>query len=542
MKSIIKIIVLSILTFAYTYFYYRADVMELFSKTPENQTGKLNVVWIIADDMSPDLPCYGDSTIITPNISRLAKEGVIYENAFANVPVCAPARSALMTGMYPTAIGTQHMRTRNYNYQAVPPAFVKIFTEKLRKEGYYCTQTKKLDYQFGNASTAWDESQEFTQFFKTTKDWRGRKDGQAFFSIVNITACHESQVWINPFMKSKVEPEEVNVFPFYPKHPVISEDIAKMYSNIIKTDEQVGQVLKKLEEDDLLDKTIIVFFGDHGRGMPRCKRWLYDSGIKVPLIIRFPNKENAGTRNKRLVSFIDFAPTMLSVLGIEIPEYIQGKAFLGAKMTASPKYIFATRDRMDHTEDKVRSVRSERYKYIKNYQVDKPYTAALAFRDLMPTMKVWTKLYEEGKLTGTAQNWFDEKKPKEELYDLENDPNELNNLAEDPKYLEILQDFRVVLEDWEKKYDTYDMPEKEMITQMWPKGEQPQTQTPVISKVQNEIIITSKTEQASIEYSLNDGSWQLYHKPIKVDNDKVEVKARALRYGYAISETSTQTL
>ena len=542
MKDIIKISILTILTLVYTYFYYRADIVDLVSKTPENQTEKLNVVWIIADDMSPDLPCYGDSTIMTPNISRLAREGIVYENAFANVPVCAPARSALMTGMYPTSIGTQHMRTEHREYQAVPPAYVKIFTEKLRQKGYYCSQTKKLDYQFGTANTAWDEYQEYNQFFKVTKDWRGRKDGQAFFSIINIAACHESQVWINPLMRPKVNPENIDVFPFYPKHPVISEDIAKMYSNLIKTDEEVGQVLKKLEEDDLLDKTIIVFFGDHGRGMPRCKRWLYDSGIKVPLIIRFPNKENAGTRNKRLISFIDFAPSMLSLLGLDIPEHMQGKAFLGAKQTANPKYVFTTRDRMGTAEDKVRSVRSEDYKYIRNYEVDKPYTTAIQLRDRMPTMKVWRKLYAEGNLGDFAQYWFGEQKPKEELYDLKNDPNELNNLTEDSKYREILQNFRLVLEDWEKEYDVYDMSEEEMITQMWQQGEQPQTQTPTISKVKNEIIIASKTEQASIEYSLNNGSWKLYHEPIKVNSNTMKVKARALRYGYAMSETTTKTL
>ncbi len=512
------------------------------------KSDRINIVWILAEDLSCDLACYGDSTAKTPNIDRLAAEGLTFDNAFTTAPICAPSKSCLYTGVYQNYLGTHEMRTSWKDYEAVPPPEVKVFTEFLRKAGYYCSKNGHSDYQFGHAEIAWDKINATFLPLVKVRNWREREDGQPFFSVINLMETHESQQWMRLFAKPTVDPGKVPIPPYYADDPVIRHDIAMMYSNIERLDKRVGEYLKKLEEDGLNDNTIVIFFGDHGRGMPRSKRFLYDGGLKVPMVIRWPGKLKGGTRTDELVSFVDMAPTMLSITGMDIPSYIQGKAFLGDHKDSIPRqYVYGSRDRADETVDKIRSVRNKRFLFIRNFMPDVPWTAPLMFRDIMPTMKRMRELYKEGKLNEIQSEWFAQKKPPEELYDTKNDPWNAYNLAGEQQYDSIQSLLKTKLDEWITKYDRYfDMPEAEMIEQMWPGHVQPVTKPPVFNrkgksfKTPFSLTLSSPTDGASIEYKITGGrnrtnGWKLYDKPLTID-DNCMIHARALRYGYKMSE------
>lgn len=307
----------------------------------------LNILWLVAEDLSHYLPMFGDSTIATPNLSRLAREGVCYDQFYTPAPVCSPARSAISLGMYPTHLGSNHMRNGPWyrsglaqeviddysentlpegivSYEAIPPEGARMMSEYLRMKGYYCTNNAKEDYQFVKTATAWDES-------SSEGHWRNRTDeNQPFFSIFNFNITHESQIWARATDSLWVDDDlDVSVPPYLPNTAIGKRDMRQMYSNIKQMDQQVGKILAELEEDGLLDKTIIFWYSDHGGPLPRQKRLLYDSGIHVPLMIRFPDKKHAQTRNDDLISFIDLAPTVLSLAQIKPPPHMDGKSFSG---------------------------------------------------------------------------------------------------------------------------------------------------------------------------------------------------------------------
>jgi uncharacterized sulfatase len=351
-----------------------------------------NILWITCEDMSPDLGCYGDSWARTPNIDRLAAQGARFTNAFAVAGVCAPSRSGIITGMYPSSIGTHHMRSKG-----VPPPYVKCFTEYLRAAGYYCTNNVKTDYNFDCPVTAWDEN-------SRQAHWRGRAKRQPFFSVFNHTVTHESQIRVDPEAFARniraLKPEErhdparAKLPPYYPDTPVVRRDWANYYDLITALDYQVGDLLHQLEDDGLAGDTIVFFFSDHGRGLPRAKRWIYDSGIHAPLLVRWPGVIQPGTVRDELVSFIDYAPSLLSIAGVEIPSHMQGQAFLGGQTARPRQYIFAARDRMDETYDIIRCVRDKRYKLIRNFQACKPYAQYIDYMDQMPTMREMRRLHK----------------------------------------------------------------------------------------------------------------------------------------------------
>jgi uncharacterized sulfatase len=247
----------------------------------ENAPPRPNILWISCEDMSPDMGCYGDEYAVSPNLDKLAAEGCRYNNAFVVFPVCAPSRSAIITGVHPGTLGSMHMRTGVKGYQAVPPPEVKCFTEYLRAAGYYCSNHTKTDYQFNPPLTAWDAAK---------GDWRNpdRAKGQPFFCVINLTVTHESECW--NLKKVTHDPAKVEVPPFYPDTPIVRRNLAKYYDNITTMDAQAGEILRKLEEDGLAENTVVFFWGDHGRGLPRYKRWPYDTGLHVPLLIRWPGK------------------------------------------------------------------------------------------------------------------------------------------------------------------------------------------------------------------------------------------------------------
>lgn len=517
-------------------------VLAFQSAKGQKKEDRLNILWITCEDMSPMLESYGDSTVKTPNISRLAREGVRYSNVFSVSGVCAPSRAGLISGMYPTSFGANNMRTlQNLSaavpyYSVVPPPDMKTHSEYLRRAGYYCTNNVKTDFQFETPVSAFDDC-------STKAHWRNRPDGKPFFAIVNFTITHESQVWNRKDEPMLVDPKKVKIPPFYPDTETVRKDIARTYTNIIRMDEMVGQVVTELEEDGLLDKTIIFFYSDHGSGLPFYKRELYDRGLKVPLIIRHPGQSGAGTWNNELVSFVDFAPTVLSLANVQIPEHMQGQAFLGPHKAREPrKYIFAARDRMDSEYDMVRAVSDGRYKYIRNYQPHKPVMQNIEYRLNIDMMNELLELYKSGKLSGHQLLWFKQTKPVEELYDTKADPYELNNLVAKSELAGKLDELRQVHQRWER--DTRDMgfiPEREVYLSMWPNGLQPVTKNVNINfdRKSKSVTLTNEEEGASMVYRVSgNDKWQLYTDPFKVKSGDV-VSAAAIRYGYRQSAEST---
>ena len=505
-------------------------------------------MWVSCEDTSPDLGCYGDSYARTPNLDRLSTQGVRYQRAFSTYGVCAPSRSSIITGMYPTAIGTCHMRS-----QGVPPPFVKCFPEYLRAAGYYCTNNEKTDYNFPAPLTAWDDS-------SRQAHWRNRPQGSPFFSVFNLMVTHESQIRAPEDQRkrnlARVRPEDLHdpakaVLPhYYPDTPVVRRDWANMHDNITAMDEQAGRLLKDLEDDGLADNTVVFFWGDHGRGLPRCKRWPYESGTRVPLLVRWPGRLRPGTVEERLVSLMDLGPTVLSIAGIDPPEHMHGRAFLGDFASPPRKYIFTFRDRMDETPDTIRAVRDVRYRYIRNYQPCKPYSLFIDYMDQMPTMKEMRRVYGDWRkslenppgakpLPRPPQgliNFMAPEKPAEELYDCDADPHEVRNLAGEPAYRVQLEELRAIHEDFKKDFpDLGLLPEDQLKRRMRPNGVWQKTANPVIGRGSS-VSITCPTEGASIAYKIDNGHWLLYSRPIDTAG---HVTAKACRLGWLDSEEVT---
>jgi arylsulfatase A-like enzyme len=410
-----------------------------------------NILWITCEDISLNVGCYGDSYAVTPNIDRLATQGVRYTNAFAPIGVCAPSRSTLILGTFAPSAGTQHMRCNGPR-----PDYLRCFPEYLRDAGIYCSNNDKTDYNFPSPKGAWDESSKKAH-------WRNRKAGQRFFSVFNILTSHESQIRIPEAQYQKRtadfspqerhDPAKAPLPPYHPDAPEVRRDWARYADMITAMDKEVGGYLKQLEDDGLAGDTIVFYFSDHGAGMPRSKRWLYDSSLRVPMIIRFPEKwkqlapSAPGTTSERLVSFVDYGPTLLSLLGLKIPAHMQGKAFLGGAAEQPREYIHGFRDRMDERSDLLRCVRDRRWKYIRNYRPDMVWSQYIGYMYEMPTMKVWQKLHDEGKLDEVQDRFF-RTKPAEELYDTEADPWEIRNLAGEPAHRGTLERLRAELRRW----------------------------------------------------------------------------------------------
>ena len=422
-----------------------------------------NIVWIVGEDMSADLGCYGDPLARTPNLGRLAAEGARFTHAFTHAPVCAPSRSGLITGMYPTTMGSHHMRS-----QLVQPP--PTFTEFLQKAGYHTVWPGKTDFNF-TPKKGWVDS---------TQDWLRDPSQlkQPFFAYVNHNGTHESQTRATPEQHEKStkrlkhsdrqDPAKLKLPPFYPDDPRVRNDLKQYHETVTALDYRVGDILQKLDQNGLRDNTIVLFFGDHGRGMPRYKRWCYDTGTRVPLLIRWPGKIKPGTVRDDLVAFVDFAPTMLTLAGAEIPKHMQGQPFLSKDSSTPPaqprKYVFAARDRMDETFDRIRSVRDKRFRYVRNFAPEVPYAAIINYNEENPTMQAWRETNREGKLTGPAKTFFAKTKPKEELYDCDVDPYEVNNLADAPQHQEKLKELRAALDQWiTETRDLGEVPETELI-------------------------------------------------------------------------------
>lgn len=418
-----------------------------------------NILWLTSEDNSPLAGCYGDEFATTPNLDRLASEGFLYTHAYANAPVCAPARNTIITGVYANSGGHQHMRSYYPKSEVV-----RFFPQFLREKGYYCTNNHKQDYNIApkQVSNIWDESSRDAHY-------KNRKPGQPFFAVFNTTISHESCIHQSiPTAQLRHSPEEVKLPPYHPDTPEMRHDWAQYYDKVEDMDAWVGQKLKELEEAGLAENTIVFYYGDHGGVLGRSKRFAYETGTRVPFIVQIPNKykhlfpaNEKGSTVDRLISFVDLAPTMLSIAGIPIPSYMQGSAFLGSRKTDDPKYAYMFRGRMDERYDMSRSVRDQRFRYIRNYMPYRIYGQHINYLWKAPSMQSWEKAYLDGNCN-EVQSVFWHAKPVEELYDTENDPWEVNNLTENPDYNKVLERMRNANKNWLNAiYDTGFIPEAE---------------------------------------------------------------------------------
>lgn len=520
-----------------------------------------NILWISTEDLSPHMGCYGDAVAKTPNIDKLASKGIRYTNVFTSAAISSPVRAGMITGMYSTSIGCMHMRTTSYRrsvdnpieFTAVPPHYVKAFTEYMRASGYYCTNNNKTDYQFAKdpvPASIWDESSRKAHY-------RNRSDkSQPFFAVFNWVGTHESQNW--NISKVKTDPKTVKVPPYYPDNEIIRKNIAKMYDNIATLDSVVGALISELEKEGELENTIIFFWGDHGDGLPRAKRWLYDSGLNIPLIIKYPGKNNTARVDNRLISSIDFGPTVLSLAGIPVPAHMQGIPFLGDQIGEPRDAVYGARDRVDESYDMIRSVRTKDYLYIRNYYPNEPFPIWVPYLSNMPIYKEMLRLDAEGKLSGPQKSWMAYSRPPEELYDVKTDPFQIKNLVKDPSLKLVLADLRRKHKVWTMETgDLGHMNESEMIEQMWPGGKQPVTDSPyfVINSPEDRssknyrqggkysspmtLSFYCPTHGASLVYTFEDAKdqhWLLYNGPIHLKQGSHNIRVKAVRYGYKESE------
>lgn len=417
-----------------------------------------NLLWITAEDLSPHLGCFGDPYARTPNLDAFARQAVRYTRAFSAAPVCAPSRVTLVTGVWANSLGNPHLRC-----EMTLPAGFEGYPVYLRAGGYFTTNNVKTDYNLRDEAAIvrrwWDRS-------AANAHWRQRAPGQPFMAVFNLMETHQSRLGVWPeaqFEKEiggqltaaeRADPAKVPVPPFYPDLPVTRKALARLYDCISVMDKKVGAILRQLEEDGLAEDTIVFYYPDHGTGMPRGKRLLYDSGTRVPLMIRFPQKwahlapAAPGAAVDRLVTFVDFAPTLLSLAGRPIPAHYQGTAFLGAAAGTPRRYVYGTRDRVDEVYDTARSVRDERWLYIRNYRPHLSWTPPEGYSDHSAFRRELVALARAGKLGTGPTAWLAPTRAREELYDTVADPYQLKNLAGDAAQGATLTRMRGALRDW----------------------------------------------------------------------------------------------
>jgi arylsulfatase A-like enzyme len=417
-----------------------------------------NILWLTSEDHGPQMGCYGDTLARTPNIDALAAKGMIFTQVWSNNPVCAPAYTTFSSGIYANSSGGIHMRSM------VPmPSGAKLYSEFLRGAGYYCCNNGKEDYNLPKTERTWDNS-------STKAHWKNRPEGKPFFASFNSTKSHEGQIRKRPH-KQITDPAAVRVPAYHPDTPEVRQDWAQYYDKVSEADGDAGVRLRELAEANLADDTIVFYYADHGSAMPRSKRWPSDSGLRVPMIVYFPPKwqhlapkeYQAGGKSGRFVSFVDLAPTLLSIAGVKPPVWMQGHAFAGQFQTEGPSYLFGARNRMDERQDLVRSVTDGRFVYVRNYLPHLSQAQHVSYQFQTPTTRIWRELFDAGKTNPAQSIFWQVPKAPEELYDLSTDPDEVINLAQKLEHRKHLETLRSVLDrHLEQIRDVCFLPEGEM--------------------------------------------------------------------------------
>lgn len=401
-----------------------------------------NILWLTSEDHSPHMGCYGDKLARTPHVDALAAKGMLFKTVWSVAPVCAPARTAIISGMYPSSLGGLHMRST-----VSMPAGTKMYPQLLRDAGYFCTNNSKTDYNLREPGKVWDES-------SGKAHWKNRLADKPFFAIFNSTKSHESQIRTRPHTQS-TDPSQVRVPEYHPDTPEVREDWAQYYDKVSEADADAGRHLQELADAGLADDTIVFYYADHGSGMPRSKRWPCNSGLQVPMVVYFPKKwehlapkeYQPGGKSDRLVSFVDLAPTVLSLAGVEPPAWMQGHAFAGLYQSEPQPFLFGERGRMDERMDLVRSVTDGRYVYLRNFMPHVSQAQRVTYQFETPTTRVWYDLFAAGKTNAAQSLFWQTPKAMEEFYDLRTDRDEVRNLSASPEHQLQLQRFRDALRD-----------------------------------------------------------------------------------------------
>ena len=492
-------------------------------KKAKTQQRLPNILCVTCEDISCRLGCYGDPTAVTPNLDAFAQHAIRYTDMFTTVGVSAPSRSALITGMYPSTLCSNNMRVGGKDrpegiprYAVVPPTGVKCYTEYMRAAGYYCTNNSKCDYQFGCPLTAWDES-------SGKAHWKNAPEGAPFFAIFNLNITHESQIWKGEKRKLTIDPADVVVPPYFPDDEVSRRTLAILYSNIKLMDQQFQDLVDEVEAAGKLDNTIIIWYSDNGGPLPREKRSLYDTGTKVPFMISFPDGYKAGTVDKNLHMFPDIPATILSLAGINPPDYMQGEAFLGKYAEKNPReYVYGARTRMGESVDKQGAVRDHHYRYLRNYNSEHANYGTVAYRLQMPLMTHMLDLKEQGLLNRDQMQWFLAPRPVEEFYDLDKDPYELHNEIDNPAYEKDIARLKAEYNRWiAEECPRWDLTEIEAIETMWPGGIQPVVKAPKVEMTPDGVLISSDEDGVSFAYQINgkgmnEKHWYLYNGPVQL--------------------------
>ncbi|TVS15774.1 MAG: DUF229 domain-containing protein [Planctomycetaceae bacterium] len=423
-----------------------------------------NILWFVVDDMSANLSCYGETVIETPELDRLAAEGLRFTRAYATSPVCSPFRSALITGMYQTTIGSHHHRSGRGQRRIQLPDDVRPLPELFQQAGYWtCMGSGLPGYDFRSQPTPRDRLGKADYNFDWDRemfdshDWAGRQAGQPFFMQVQLhggklrgdseKANANLVQRVQNELGSTTDPADVKLPPYYPRDPLLLTDWAAYLDSVRITDWHVGQVLQRLETEGLLDNTLVIFFTDHGISHARGKQFLYDEGTHIPLILRGPGIA-PGTVREDLVEHIDVAAVSLAAAGIPIPAVMQGRDVLAADYSTR-QAVYAARDRCGETMDHIRSVRTDRYLYIRNFLPRRPHLQPSQYKDSKAIVQRLRQLHAAGKLDDlTERLLFAPDRPDEELYAYREDPWQIHNLASDPAYEDVLADFRVRLDRW----------------------------------------------------------------------------------------------
>ena len=417
-----------------------------------------NVLWITSEDHGPQIGCYGDGLARTPNVDALAAKGMIFKHVWSVAPVCAPARTCLISGVYPSSTGGLHMRS-----MVSLPKEMRMYPQILREAGYYCSNNSKTDYNLREPGKVWDES-------SGAAHWKKRPEGQPFFAIFNSNKSHESQIRKRPHQQV-TDPSRIRVPAYHPDVPEVREDWAQYYDQVSEADADAGTVLKEIEVAGQAGDTVIFYYADHGSGMPRSKRWPCNSGLQVPLVVYFPEKWKhlapkeyaAGGKSERMISFADLAPTVLSIAGIKPPDWMQGHAFAGPHQSEPQPFLHGERGRMDECIDLVRSTTDGRYVYLRNYFPHVSQAQRVAYQFETPTTRVWHQLFSEGKTNVEQSIFWQVPKAPEELYDLETDRDEVKNLAGSPEHRAVLEKLRAAQrEHLVRVKDVCFLPEVEM--------------------------------------------------------------------------------